>query len=84
MLDELHEGAIRTGTVVRLTDYGAFVDLGGVSGLLHISEISWDYVEHPSDVLKVGDQIEVYVLDIDRKRKRIGLSRKQLLSEPQF
>lgn len=79
LLEELHEGAIRTGVVRNLTDYGAFIDLGGIDGLLHISELSWDYVEHPHDVLKVGDNVEVYVLDVDRERERISLSRKRLL-----
>jgi small subunit ribosomal protein S1 len=79
LLEELYEGAIRTGTVRTLTNYGAFIDLGGVDGLLHISELSWDFVEHPRDVLNVGDEVEVYVLDVDRERERIALSRKHLL-----
>jgi len=79
LLEELHEGAIRTGIVRNLTDYGAFIDLGGIDGLLHISQLSWDYVEHPREVLQVGDEVEVYVLDVDRERERISLSRKQLL-----
>ncbi|MGC9394681.1 MAG: S1 RNA-binding domain-containing protein [Anaerolineae bacterium] len=79
LLEELHEGAIRTGTVRNLTNYGAFIDLGGIDGLLHISELSWDFVEHPRDVLNVGDEVEVYVLDVDRERERISLSRKHLL-----
>jgi len=84
LLADLHEGAICTGTVVNLTDFGAFVDLGGIDGLLHISEISWNPVEHPRDVFSVGDEIEVYVLDVDRERERIGLSRKRLLPQPWF
>ncbi|MBN2393990.1 MAG: S1 RNA-binding domain-containing protein [Anaerolineae bacterium] len=79
LLDELYEGAIRSGIVRNLTNYGAFVDLGGVDGLLHISQLSWDFVEHPRDVLDVGDEVEVYVLDVDRERERISLSRKHLL-----
>jgi small subunit ribosomal protein S1 len=79
LLEELYEGAIRTGTVRNLTSYGAFVDLGGVDGLLHISQLSWDFVEHPRDVLNVGDEVEVYVLGVDRERERISLSRKHLL-----
>lgn len=82
VLEELHEGAIRTGVVSNLVDFGAFVDLGGVDGLLHISEISWDHIDHPSDVLNVGDEIEVYILDVDRERERIALSRKRLLPDP--
>jgi small subunit ribosomal protein S1 len=79
LLEALYEGAIRTGTVRNLTDYGAFIDLGGIDGLLHISELSWNYVEHPRDVLNVGDEVEVYVLGVDRERERISLSRKHLL-----
>ena len=79
LLEELHEGAIRTGTVRNLTSYGAFIDLGGIDGLLHISELSWEFVENPCDVLNLGDEVEVYVLDVDRERERISLSRKHLL-----
>ena len=82
LLQELHEGAIREGVVSNLVDFGAFIDLGGIDGLLHISEISWDHVDHPRDVLNVGDTIEVYVLDVDRERERIALSRKRLLPDP--
>jgi small subunit ribosomal protein S1 len=82
ILQELHEGAIRTGVVSNIVDFGAFIDLGGVDGLLHISEISWDHVNHPKDVLGVGEEIEVYVLDVDRERERIALSRKRLLPDP--
>ncbi|MCD4737659.1 MAG: S1 RNA-binding domain-containing protein [Anaerolineae bacterium] len=79
LLDELAEGDIRTGTVRNVVDFGAFVDLGGVDGLIHISELDWDYVEHPSKVLSVGDEVEVYVLSVDRERQRIGLSRKRVI-----
>lgn len=82
LLADIHEGAIRTGIVSNIVDFGAFVDLGGVDGLLHISEISWDHVGHPSETLSIGDQIEVYVLDVDRDRERIALSRKRLLPDP--
>jgi len=82
VLQELHEGAIRKGTVSNLVDFGAFIDLGGVDGLLHISEISWDHIDRPGDVLNVGDEIEVYVLSVDRERERISLSRKRLLPDP--
>ncbi len=82
LLQELHEGAIRTGRVSNLVDFGAFIDLGGVDGLLHISEISWDHIGHPKDVLDVGEELEVYVLDVDRERERIALSRKRLLPDP--
>ncbi len=82
LLQELHEGAIRMGIVSNLVDFGAFIDLGGIDGLLHVSEISWDHVDHPRDVLDVGDTIEVYVLSVDRERERISLSRKRLLPDP--
>lgn len=84
LLEELAEGQVRTGTVANLVDYGAFVDLGGVDGLLHISELDWKYVEHPSDVLHVGDELEVYVLRVDRERGRIRLSRKRVLPNPWY
>jgi small subunit ribosomal protein S1 len=82
LLQELSEGAVRTGTVRNLADFGAFVDLGGADGLIHISELDWGHVDHPRDVLSVGDEVEVYVLNVDRERERIGLSRKQLLPDP--
>jgi small subunit ribosomal protein S1 len=82
IIEELKEGMIRSGTVINLKPYGAFVDLGGIDGLIHISETSWDYVKHPREVLNVGDEVEVYVLKIDRKRKRIALSRKRALLTP--
>lgn len=71
-----------TGKVKRLTDFGAFIDVGGVDGLLHITDISWTKVKHPSDVLKVGDSIEVLVLNVDPEKKRIGLGLKQLQPKP--
>jgi small subunit ribosomal protein S1 len=82
LLDELQEGDIRGGTVRNLCDFGAFVDLGGADGLIHISELSWRRVRHARDVLKVGDEVEVYVLRVDRQRKRIGLSLKRLQPDP--
>jgi small subunit ribosomal protein S1 len=82
LLLELNEGDIRTGTVTNLVDFGAFVDLGGADGLIHISELDWKHVDHPREVLNVGDEVEVYVLRVDRKRQRIGLSRKRLLPDP--
>jgi small subunit ribosomal protein S1 len=80
--DELTEGDVRTGTVRNLVDFGAFVDLGGVDGLIHISELDWKHVRHPREVLSAGDSVEVYVLRVDRERERIGLSRKRLLPDP--
>lgn len=82
LLEELTEGEVRTGVVRNLVKFGAFVDLGGVDGLIHISELAWRHVAHPSEVLSVGDQVEVYVLSVDRERERIGLSRKRLLPDP--
>jgi small subunit ribosomal protein S1 len=82
VLDELTEGDIRTGVVRNLAEFGAFVDLGGLDGLIHISELDWRYVRHPSEVLSVGDEVEVYVLSVDRKRERVGLSRKRVLPDP--
>jgi small subunit ribosomal protein S1 len=82
LLAEIDEGDVRTGVIRNLVDFGAFVDLGGVDGLIHISELDWDFVEHPSAVLSVGDEVEVLVLNVNRKRERIGLSRKRLLSTP--
>lgn len=81
-LQSLEEGGIMTGRVENLVNYGAFVDLGHVTGLLHISEIAWQQIDHPSDVLEVGDEVEVRVEHIDEERERIGLSRKVLLPSP--
>jgi small subunit ribosomal protein S1 len=82
LLDELMEGQIVRGVVGRLVDFGAFVDLGGADGLIHISELAWQRVQHPSEVLRAGDEIEVYVLSLDRQRKRISLSLKRLQPSP--
>lgn len=82
LLEDLHEGDVRTGVVRNLVDFGAFVDLGGVDGLIHISELDWKHVKHPSEVLQVGDEVQVEVLSVDRERERIGLSRKKLLPDP--
>jgi small subunit ribosomal protein S1 len=82
VLETLTAGEVRTGTVCSIVPYGAFVDLGGIDGLVHISELDWKHVRHPGEVIGVGDEIEVYVLDVDRERERIGLSRKRLLPDP--
>ena len=82
LLEELTEGEVRTGVVCNMVDFGAFVDLGGLDGLIHISELDWKHVDHPSEVLSVGDEMGVYVLSVDRERKRIALSRKRLLPDP--
>jgi len=68
--------------VRRVTDYGAFVDLGGIDGLLHVSEMSWTRVKHPSEVVTVGDEIQVMVLRLDRAQERIGLGLRQILPDP--
>ena len=78
----LHEGDIVKGTVKRLVDYGAFIVVGGVDGLAHISDLSWERVNHPSDVLKVGDELDVYVKNVDSEAHRISLSVKQTQRDP--
>jgi len=82
LLGDLKEGDMLKGRVTSLADFGAFVDLGGADGLIHLSELSWSRVSHPRDILHVGDEIEVYVLNIDAERQRIGLSLKRLQPEP--
>lgn len=80
--ENIHVGDVVTGKVARLTDFGAFVDLGGVDGLLHVSDISWKRLKHPSEALKVGDEIEVKILRANRENNRISLGRKQLTDKP--
>ena len=82
LLDELEQGAVRTGKVTSLAEFGAFVNLDGADGLVHLSEISWDHIDHPSDVLSVGQEVQVKVISLDRERKRIGLSIRQLQEDP--
>ena len=82
LLDQLSPGDICQGRVTNLCSFGAFVDLGGLEGLVHVSELSWGRVEHPSDVLEPGQPVEVYVLNIDRERRRVGLSIKRLQPDP--
>lgn len=82
LLTELEQGEVRSGRVVNLTDFGAFVDIGGLEGLVHISELSWKRISNPGDVLQIGDQIDVYVLDVDHERERVALSLKRLLTDP--
>jgi len=82
LLAELREGDRVKGVVTGLRDFGAFVNLGGADGLIHVSELAWHRVDHPRDVLRVGDEIEVYVLNLDRDSNRIALSRKRLLPDP--
>jgi small subunit ribosomal protein S1 len=82
LLDTLEEGNCVPGVVTTLTDFGAFVDLGGMEGLIHISELSWGRVDHPSDVVAVGDQLEVYILQIDRQENKVALSLKKMCANP--
>lgn len=82
LLDRLDEGQVLSGVVTSLADFGAFVDVGGADGLIHLSEISWQRVSHPSEVLQLGQTVTVKVIAVDRDRKRIGLSLKQLEPEP--
>jgi small subunit ribosomal protein S1 len=82
LLDELTQGDIRTGRVTSLADFGAFVNIDGADGLVHLSEISWDRIQHPSEVLKVGQEVKVKVISVDQDRKRIGLSIRQLQRDP--
>jgi small subunit ribosomal protein S1 len=81
-LAELCEGQVVKGCIRSLCDFGAFVDLGGIDGLIHISELSWQRVDHPSDVLQVGEEVETLVLNVDREQRRIGLSLKQMEPDP--
>ena len=81
-LEEMAEGTVVTGTVKNLTEYGAFVDLGGIDGLLHVSDMSYGRVNHPSEIVNVGDQITVKVLKFDRSKERISLGLKQLVPDP--
>jgi len=81
-LNELTEGDVCQGRVTNLTDFGAFVDLGGIDGLVHLSELSWKRVAHPREVVEAGQEVEVYVLSVDRERQRVALSLKRLQSDP--
>src|SRR5207248_6696078 len=81
-LQELSEGAIVTGIVKNLTEYGAFIDLGGIDGLLHVSDMSYGRVNHPSEVVNVGEELTVKVLKFDKARERISLGLKQLVPDP--
>ena len=82
ILSKLAKGMRLKGTVSSIVDFGAFVDLGGIDGLVHISELSWNHVNHPSEVVKVGDEVEVEVLDVDLQRERISLGLKQTTEDP--
>ena len=82
ILSKLQEGMILPGTISSIVDFGAFVDLGGIDGLVHISELSWGHITHPNEVVKVGDPVEVKVLDVNVKRERISLGLKQTQEDP--
>ncbi|HZF04655.1 MAG TPA: 30S ribosomal protein S1 [Patescibacteria group bacterium] len=81
-LEVLNEGMVLTGTVKNITDYGAFIDLGGIDGLLHVTDMSWGRVGHPSEIFQVGDQVEVVVLHFDRESGRVSLGYKQKSNDP--
>ncbi|UCE03236.1 MAG: 30S ribosomal protein S1 [Candidatus Latescibacterota bacterium] len=82
IIDELEKGQVRKGVVKNITDFGAFVDLGGIDGLLHLTDLSWGRVSHPSEVVQIGETLEIKVLDFDRERERISLGLKQLQPYP--
>jgi len=82
VIDELQEGEIRTGRVTSLADFGAFVNINGADGLVHLSELSWERVQHSSEVLEVGQEVTVKIISIDREKKRIGLSLRALTDDP--
>ena len=82
VLASIQPGDIVTGTVTNLTDFGAFIDLGGVEGLIHISELSWSRVIHPSKILSPNEEVKVLVLDIDQEKERVALSLKQMNRDP--
>jgi len=82
LLESLNPGDVRQGRVSNLCNFGAFVDLGGVDGLIHVSELAWRRVSHPREVLEIGQELDVYVLDVDQERKRVALSLKKLRDDP--
>src|SRR4026208_789017 len=82
LLAEMMPGDIRKGTVKNITDFGAFIDLNGLDGLLHITDMSWGRISHPSEILKVGQEIDVVVLDVNREKERVSLGLKQKLQNP--
>lgn len=82
LLSTLSRGDVLKGIVTSIADFGAFVDLGGADGLIHLSELAWHRVEHPREILRVGQEVEVYVMNVDEERKRIGLSLRRLTPEP--
>lgn len=82
LLEDLAEGDVRSGQVTSLADFGAFVDIGGIDGLIHLSELAWTHVSHPNEILNVGDEIDVYILKVEHDQQRVALSLKRLQPEP--
>src|SRR4029079_2651474 len=82
ILDDLEPGKVVEGVISNIVDFGAFVDLDGIDGLIHISELTWSHVNHPSEILEIGQRVRVKVLDIDRERQRISLGLKQTQADP--
>ena len=82
LLKNLQPGHCVVGVVTNVTDFGVFVDLGGVEGLIHVSEISWGRVHHPNDVLQLGQKVEVYVIQVEQERARVALSLKRMYPNP--
>jgi len=82
VIDELEEGKVYTGRVTSLADFGAFVNINGADGLVHLSELSWERIQHPSEILEVGQEVKVKVINVDREKKRIGLSLRALSDDP--
>jgi len=82
VLDELQDGEVYTGRVTSVANFGAFINVNGADGLVHLSEISWEHIEHPKEVLEVGQEVQVKVINIDRDKKRIGLSIRALQEDP--
>jgi small subunit ribosomal protein S1 len=82
IIDQIKDGAIVVGTVKNITDYGAFIDLGGVDGLLHITDMSWGRLKHPSEIMTVGQELELKILKYDQEKERVSLGLKQLQPDP--
>ena len=82
VIEELEEGKVYTGRVTSLANFGAFININGADGLVHLSELSWDHIDHPREVLEVGQEVKVKVINVDREKKRIGLSVRALQSDP--
>ena len=82
LLDNIQPGDTREGVVKNITDYGAFVDLDGLDGLLHITDMSWGRISHPSEMLKQGEEVKVMIIELDKDRERVSLGIKQLVMNP--